>query len=202
MFDYITEAKVVNLPEVTKMIYNILEVIQYLQISSIVHRDLKPENILIVKNENDGMNTVKIIDFGLSKILIPGQKMHDQCGTIAYVAPEVLRKAGYSAEVDIWSVGIIAHALTTRKLPYDDWNDDMKVLYQNVKDYKLQLEFLDELKKQEPHLADLINRMLDDNPTTRISVKDALEHAAFTTKRIAPTTNAFLSVPNKHSKKR
>ena len=73
--------------------------------------------------------------------------MHDQCGTIAYVAPEVLRRNGYSQEVDIWSVGIIAHALTTRKLPYDDWNDDMKVLYQNVKDHNMQLEFLDILEK-------------------------------------------------------
>lgn len=49
-----------------------MEVIQYLQISSIVHRDLKPENILVYKDEQTGENSVKIIDFGLSKILIPG----------------------------------------------------------------------------------------------------------------------------------
>jgi serine/threonine protein kinase len=50
------------------MLFHILEVIQYMKIASIVHRDLKPENILVTREDK----MIKIIDFGLSKILIPG----------------------------------------------------------------------------------------------------------------------------------
>lgn len=56
-----------------------------------VHRDLKPENILVEFNDCSSIfNTVKVADFGLSKICTPNQLMSDSCGTPAYVAPEVL----------------------------------------------------------------------------------------------------------------
>jgi serine/threonine protein kinase len=63
----------------------------------IVHRDLKPENILIECDETTNeVQHIKITDFGLSKIITPGEQMLDSCGTPAYVAPEVLTKKGYS----------------------------------------------------------------------------------------------------------
>ena len=72
----------------------------------IVHRDLKPENILIELDEQTKeVQHVKLTDFGLSKIIMPGELMVDSCGTPAYVAPEVLSKKGYYKEVDIWSTG-------------------------------------------------------------------------------------------------
>ena len=49
-------------------------------------RDLKPENILCGENLED----IKIADFGLSKMLLPREKMDTACGTLSYVAPEVL----------------------------------------------------------------------------------------------------------------
>jgi carbon catabolite-derepressing protein kinase len=62
----------------------------------IVHRDLKPENILVEETPvNHQVAKVKITDFGLSKIMLPGELMYDSCGTPAYVAPEVLSKKGY-----------------------------------------------------------------------------------------------------------
>jgi len=57
-----------------------------------VHRDLKPDNILIQKDPNsDTFERVKIIDFGLSKVVLPDELMLDSCGTPAYVAPELLK---------------------------------------------------------------------------------------------------------------
>ena len=57
----------------------------------VVHRDLKPENILVEKNPRSDVNsTLKVADFGLSKIILPDDIMMDSCGTPAYVAPELL----------------------------------------------------------------------------------------------------------------
>jgi serine/threonine protein kinase len=80
-----------------------------------VHRDLKPENILIEKDAaTETIQNVKISDFGLSKIAVPGEKMYDSCGTPAYVAPEVLLKVGYGYEVDLWSLGVIMYTMICR----------------------------------------------------------------------------------------
>jgi len=64
--------------------------------AGIVHRDLKPENILVERDPvTNEVSHVKLTDFGLSKIVVPGEVMMDSCGTPAYVAPEVLTKHGY-----------------------------------------------------------------------------------------------------------
>lgn len=75
-----------------------LEALEYLHMCGIVHRDLKPENIMVELDDSGDtteVHQVKLADFGLSKIIVPGEIMFESCGTPAYVAPEVLRKQGY-----------------------------------------------------------------------------------------------------------
>lgn len=64
------------------------------------------------------VHQVKLADFGLSKMVIPGEIMYDSCGTPAYVAPEVLKKGGYGKEVDVWSTGVILYTMIARALPF------------------------------------------------------------------------------------
>jgi calcium/calmodulin-dependent protein kinase I len=61
---------------------------------------------------------VKLTDFGLSKIIVPGEVMMESCGTPAYVGPEVLLKEGYGKEVDVWSTGVILYTMIARALPF------------------------------------------------------------------------------------
>jgi serine/threonine protein kinase len=77
-----------KLNEITaKFIFKqIIEALQYIHEHGIVHRDIKLDNILIDLNNN-----IKICDFGVSKQIKRGDVMHDQCGTPAYIAPEILR---------------------------------------------------------------------------------------------------------------
>ena len=74
--------------------------VKYLHNYGIVHRDLKPDNIMVTPKNNYGI--IKIMDFGLSKIASSQEKLMDGCGTLSYVAPEVLIRSPYNKEVDIW----------------------------------------------------------------------------------------------------
>lgn len=105
-----------------KIIHSLAAGLYYLHSYGIVHRDIKPENILMVDKTDN--SDVKIVDFGLSKMVGPTQLCSEPFGTLAYVAPEVLMKKPYGKGVDIWSLGVISHLLLVGMLPFD--SDDEK----------------------------------------------------------------------------
>ena len=82
----------------------------YLHGQNIVHRDLKPENVL---RGNTGQRYVcKITDFGLSRIMEDKQEMFStQCGTLAYLAPEIVDGRPYSKSVDVFALGLLFFAV-------------------------------------------------------------------------------------------
>ena len=95
--------------------------IKYLHKKGIVHRDLKPENIMFTDSEKE---TIKIIDFGLSKKLtsfdedISSNHRQSIVGTPYYVAPEVLRE-NYDHRCDVWSIGIIQYIMLCGYPPFN-----------------------------------------------------------------------------------
>merc|ERR1712130_125783 len=108
-------------------IWKLLDATQYLHSLGIVHRDLKPENILCLDEEDD--TKIVISDFGLSKFAEPHIKMTMPCGTLTYIAPEVIsmkaRKKGYGKKVDLWSIGCMMHMLVRGTLPFDGKSNDI-----------------------------------------------------------------------------
>jgi serine/threonine protein kinase len=68
---------------------------------------------------------VKITDFGLSKILTPTEKLFSPCGTLSYIAPEIIGGAGYGKEVDVWAIGVILYVMICHEQPFKkvDGND-------------------------------------------------------------------------------
>ncbi|KAK7590665.1 hypothetical protein V9T40_002278 [Parthenolecanium corni] len=91
--------------------------VEYLHSKGIVHRDLKPENLLL-----DGSGNLKISDFGMAtyfRIDNRVRKLTNQCGTLPYIAPEVLEKSYDAEPADIWSCGITLVALLAGELPWD-----------------------------------------------------------------------------------
>ena len=100
----------------------IVEAINYCHHNNICHRDLKLENILI--NDKD---EIKIIDFGLSGIVIPKEKnLSGVAGTKEYMAPEVINREAYDEKCDIWCIGHIFFMLMAFAHPFD--KDDNRLL--------------------------------------------------------------------------
>lgn len=76
--------------------------VNYLHKKGIAHRDLKLENILI---DQDGY--IRIIDYGLAKIIDDNQQAMSFCGTPEYLAPEMVLHQGHDKNVDWWAIGVL-----------------------------------------------------------------------------------------------
>ncbi|KVH97330.1 NAF domain-containing protein [Cynara cardunculus var. scolymus] len=129
--------------------------------------DKIPENLLLDSND-----VLKVSDFGLSQQVDNGM-LHTACGTPNYVAPEVLTVKGYNgAASDIWSCGVILFVLMAGYLPFDEEN--LMGLYRKIEkaDYRCPPWFSSGAKK-------LLERILDPNPLTRITIPQILENDWF-----------------------
>lgn len=81
----------------------------------VVHRDIKLDNILL-----DQSGRIKICDFGVSKqVNSEKERMFDQCGTPAYIAPEIISGKGYKGfKADMWSAGICLYVMLIGTVPF------------------------------------------------------------------------------------
>jgi serine/threonine protein kinase len=102
-----------------KMIWQILEGLDYLHSHGIAHKDLKPENIYI----ND-QSQIKIADFGFGVRFEENQETFQMCGSLMYTPPEdILMNASDPRKSDVWDVGLILYILLTKSYPWNAKND-------------------------------------------------------------------------------
>jgi len=66
----------------------------------------------------------KVVDFGLVKMIGPGEKAKDSLGTLAYAAPEVIISKNYDTKCDVWSLGVVLHLMLIGQYPYMDQRED------------------------------------------------------------------------------
>ena len=143
----------------------IIEALQFIHSQNIVHRDIKLDNILI-----DLQSNIKICDFGVSKLTKKNDVMHDQCGTPAYIAPEILKYCGYEGfAVDVWSAGVALYAMLSGTVPFKANN--MKDLHKLI--LKGNYNKISEISDEASHL---INSILEVDPKKRITTEQILVH--------------------------
>ncbi|XP_072997944.1 serine/threonine-protein kinase AtPK2/AtPK19-like [Typha latifolia] len=106
----------------------IVSAVSHLHASGIMHRDLKPENILL-----DADGHAMLTDFGLAKEFNENTRSNSMCGTVEYMAPEIILGKGHDKAADWWSVGILLFEMLTGKPPFFGGNRE-KVQQKIVKD--------------------------------------------------------------------
>jgi hypothetical protein len=115
---------------------------------------------------------VKISDFGLSKLISPDEQMVMPCGTLSYVAPEVLSLHGYGKSSDLWSVGVVMFLLLRGRLPFD--GATKQEIVSNTIDQALVMD--SGWEKLSKEAWDLVNWLLHKNADKRITASQALKH--------------------------
>jgi len=88
--------------------------IEYCHRVHVIHRDLKPQNVLLARK-----GRVKLADFGWAVHTFPDQRRWTLCGTLDYLAPEIVHAAnGHSFGVDVWGLGVLAYELLVGQPPF------------------------------------------------------------------------------------
>ncbi|CAL8306549.1 unnamed protein product [Arctogadus glacialis] len=149
--------------------------LDHLHTLGIVYRDLKPENILL-----DEAGHIKLTDFGLSKESVDAdKKAYSFCGTVEYMAPEVVNRRGHTQSADWWSLGVLMFEMLTGTLPFQgkDRNETMNMILKA----KLGMPQFLSLEAQS-----LLRMLFKRNPANRLGagadgVEEIKRHAFFST---------------------
>ena len=180
LFSFVKKRRKLNEKLAKFLFIQIINGIKYLHSKNIVHRDIKLENILIDVNNN-----IKICDFGISKILSKKEeKCYDQCGTLMYMAPEILlsnKEKGYNPFlIDIYSAGIALYIMLSGSLPFNITDDYSSLSENNTNNLDLQYKIINNKPKDIENISheakDLLNKLLNKNPLKRISCDEILNH--------------------------
>ena len=174
LYQYL-HSKNFNLTElqIVTYIHKISKAVYSMHNLGIIHRDLKLSNIALASEKED----IRILDFGLSKILGPGETCSESYGTPGYAAPEVINEENYGFKVDVWSIGAITYFMCTSKLPFDYITKGLSVKNIVINTLNDEIKFKDicwtNLSKE---VVKFIKGCMNKNPEKRLTIKEVLEH--------------------------
>ena len=179
LLNTIVDKQTLKLPELGKVMRDLLEALSYIDKCGIMHRDLKPEN-MILKHKGVPLeeNVLKVVDFGLATKYDLKEYMFKRCGTPGFVAPEVINAPSnsnvhYNAKCDVYSAGVIFYLMITGKGPFEgkSFQDILNKNKAAIIDWSHK-----GLAKLPPSGLDLLRKMLKTSPTERLTAAQCLKH--------------------------
>lgn len=158
--------------DVKRLMRQILEGVAFLHQNNVVHLDLKPQNILLTSSF-PLLGDIKIVDFGLSRIISTHQELREIMGTPEYVAPEILNYEPISTATDMWSIGVLAYVMLTGISPF--LGEDKQETFLNIS--QLSVSYSDEeLQQLDPAALSFIQTLLRKHPQDRATAEQCLTH--------------------------
>jgi len=180
LFDKIRDKTRLTELEAKVVFIQLASALKYLHSKNIAHRDLKPENILLSSSDDNKM-LCKITDMGLSKLvdLDAQSKLKTFCGTLLYLAPEVLKSrvrgdGSYGLEVDNWSLGVILYVMISGMPPFNQERKDKDLMRQVCDgDWSFNNPFWESVSTE---AKNLIENLMSVSISRRLTAAQALEH--------------------------
>ncbi|KDO30665.1 CAMK/CDPK protein kinase [Saprolegnia parasitica CBS 223.65] len=146
---------------------NVLHVVWQCHLLDILHGDLKLENFLFADDQVD--SPLKLTDFGGAAFVVPDAVVSGLRGTPLYTAPEVLQ-GNYALPADMWSCGVILYRLLSGSFPFEGALLDEQILHAPI-DVESGVWV-----NVSPDAKDLVRKLLERDPRTRLSAHEALRH--------------------------
>jgi serine/threonine protein kinase len=139
----------------------------------IFFRNVKPENFLFTSDSNDA--DIKLVHFTHAIELAKGP-LTQACGSSGYCSPEMIRRERYGKPVDMWSFGVVLFNILSGTPPF--FHEDTPTLLQMILDDEVSFnpDYWSEVSKE---AKDLILKLLEKDPTKRLTAKDSLKHKWF-----------------------
>ncbi|XP_024253627.1 ribosomal protein S6 kinase alpha-3 isoform X3 [Oncorhynchus tshawytscha] len=176
LLDKILRQKFFSEREASAVLHTITKTVEYLHAQGVVHRDLKPSNILYV-DESGNPESIRICDFGFAKQLrAENGLLMTPCYTANFVAPEVLKKQGYDAACDIWSLGVLLYTMLTGFTPFANGPEDTpEEILARIGSGKFSLTggYWNSVSAE---AKDLVSKMLHVDPHQRLTAAQVLRH--------------------------
>ncbi|MCL4121916.1 UNVERIFIED_CONTAM: hypothetical protein GTU68_040352, partial [Idotea baltica] len=165
LFDHISQKERLSEEEATLFVRQILEGVKHMHSSSIVHLDLKPENVLLLSKNH---HNIKLIDFGLSRRVDPGDDIREIMGTAEFVAPEIVSYESLSMATDLWAIGVITYILLSGSSPF--MGETKQDIFSNIS--AVSYSFNEDVFLETSELAkDFIAKLLLRNPRSVASCR-------------------------------
>jgi len=168
LFKRVSEKKRFSEKDGADTAWQMLLALNYIHSHDVVHRDIKLENFLY---DTPDSNHLKLIDFGFSKVWAPNTKMALSCGTLAYVAPEVLGK-NYTSQCDLWSLGVTVFIVLFGYMPFSG-SEDRQVRAIKEGRYTVKKDVWARVSQK---AQDFVTQLLILNPKERLTAEMALLH--------------------------
>ncbi|KAM9665306.1 ribosomal protein S6 kinase alpha-2 [Trichechus inunguis] len=176
LLDRILRQRCFSEREASDVLCTITKTMDYLHSQGVVHRDLKPSNILYM-DESGNPESIRICDFGFAKQLrAENGLLMTPCYTANFVAPEVLKRQGYDAACDVWSLGILLYTMLAGFTPFangpDDTPEEILARIGSGK-YALSGGNWDSISDA---AKDVVSKMLHVDPHQRLTAVQVLKH--------------------------